>query len=289
MYNFYQEYLPLLTKVKDLDLYNPMGRLFAFSSFLLVLFALYKQPVVGIILFLIVSFSSPRSTISDLGETHYQAAGFITIGLVAAFFSLWMRHALSFKDEIASIVIRVCMVLLVVYTAFMGLFMAKYTFERWYLRYTQVMPGINDKSPTAQVINAVMAGRNAAYWVGPYEPHHQFFVTSARLPGRYVSLLPQFREDPYFRDGFIEQFEKSKPELVVFKHLASIFNTPSETFGAFFLEWMNGKYVRMQDVPGIHVERSPETFEMGSDVYLRQDIADDLLNQFIAAGYVSRQ
>ena len=287
IYNFHQEYLPLLSMIKHIDLYSPMGPLFAFASFLLVAFAFYKNPVVGMVLFLLLSFSSPRSTISDLGETKYQAGGFISIGLVSAFFVLWARRQLEIKDELVAILAKVFLVVLLLETIFFSLVMAKYTYERWYLRYTQAMPGINDKSPTADVIDSVLRGRDAYYWVGPYEPHHQFFVTEARLPGRYVSLLPQFREDAYFSNGFIAQFETTKPEVIIFKHLASIFNTPSEVFGAFFLEWMNGRYVRMRDIPGIKIERSPETFEMANDVYLREDLRDELLQRFIQEGYVS--
>lgn len=283
-YNFYQDYVPLLSTIKAFDLYNPMASLFALSTFLLLLYAWWRNKIVGFIYFLLLTFSAPRSSFQVINETNYQVAGFVALGLVACFFLLWARKKIETTDGAVDLGVRIATIVVAIMTLAMSFFMLKYTYERWFLRYTQAMPSINNRSDTASFINEITKPGDY-YWVGPYEPHHQFFVTTARLPGPYVSLLPQFREDDYFKEGFIRQFEKTKPAVIIFRHESSIFNTPADIFGKFFVEWMKGKYTKISNL-NVEVKKSPSTFTLRDELYIRNDAQERLLEALRRNGYI---
>lgn len=284
LYNFHQQYIPLLSTIKNLDLYNPMATLFAFSTFLLLLYLFWKNKIVFILFFFILSFSAPRSEFRIINETDYQAAGFIILGLVATFFLLWARTHILIKDRAIELGIAVSTLIVMVMTLFMGFFMAKYSYERWFLRYTQVMPSIQNTSETAKFIDDLLQ-KNSYYWVGPYEPQHQFFVKNATLPGAYISLLPQFKEDEYFKNQFLNQLEESKPTIIIFRHLASIFNTPADKFGDFLLTWMKEKYVRPSELK-LQIKGSPSTFDLREDLYIRKEELPVVQKKLKELGYI---
>ena len=284
VYNFAQQYLPLLSTVKFLDLFNPMAPLFAFATFLLLLYTFWKNKIVFLLFAFVLAFSAPRSQFHVINETDYQAAGFIMVGLVSIFFLLWARLGIVIKDKAIELGVMLATLVVIIMTMGMSMFMVKHTYERWFLRYTQKMPAINDFSTTAEFINNVLPD-GGYYWVGPYEPQHQFFVKKAQLPGPYVSLLPQFREDDYFRNQFLQQLETAKPKFIIFRHLASIFNTPADIFGAFLLDWMKKDYARPTDLKWT-VVGSPPSFNVNEDLYVRKSASEEMKNKLKALGYI---
>ncbi|MCR4329726.1 MAG: hypothetical protein NUV65_04250 [Candidatus Roizmanbacteria bacterium] len=282
LYNFHQHYIPLLTQIKDFDLYTPIATTVGWGSFLLLAVLATEHPAAAVLFFLVLSFSSPRSEIRQLDETNYQAGLFIILGFSASFIALWRVNALKLVHA-AKDAFRVAQIILVFFLLFSALFLVKNTYEKWYLRYTQKMPGIYDLSYTADFLAKVLP-QNDYYWVGPYEPNEEFFVKNGRLPGKYITLLPQFRESEYFTRTFIEQFKTHPPTIVIFKHMASIFGTPSEQFGAFFLQWLDKRYVRLNDLSIVGIN-SPSTFDINSDLYIRKDKSKEVLLLLKENGY----
>jgi len=72
----------------------------------------------------------------------------------------------------------------------------------------------------------------------------------------------------------------------MYKHEASIFGTPAMEFGAFFVDWMKGKYVSLEDIKGLNVLKSPETFTLRTDVYVLMSEKEELLRRLIDKGYI---
>ena len=283
LFNFYQHYLPLLTQIKDFDLYTPIATTVGWGSFFLLAILAVEYPWIAVIFFLLLSFSSPRSDMRQLDETNYQAGIFIMLGFAASFVALWRMNTLKLVHKFAFDIYRIAQIILVFFLLFSALFLVKNTYEKWYLRYTQKMPGIYDLSYTADFLAKVLP-KNDYYWVGPYEPHEEFFVRNGRLPGKYITLLPQFRESEYFSKTFIEQFETHPPTIVIYKHMASIFGTPSEQFGAFFLRWLDKGYIRLLDMSYVGVN-SPSSFDINTDLYIRKDKAEEVLLLLQQNGY----
>lgn len=286
IYNFYDTYIQLLVRIKEFNLYFPVDLVLALSTFLLFVFLLKELPLIGILYFFVLSFSAPRSNLMKIGETDYQSGLFIAIGTLSFFILLWRYKYIKFSFEPLETVRKFLVAMVVLYGLFAGLFLVQNFYNKFYLRHTQKMPSIYDHAPTALFINEVLE-KGDYYWMGPYEPQEEFFVRQARLPGKFPTLLPQFRESEYFSSKFIEQFEAHMPKIIMYKHEASIFGTPAMEFGKFFTDWMEGKYIALEHIEGLTVLKSPETFTMRTDVYLLKSEKDTLLQRLMEKGYIN--
>jgi len=285
IYNFYDTYIQLLVRIKEFNLYFPVDLVLALSTFLLLVILLKELPIIGIVYFFVLSFSAPRSNLMKIGETDYQSGLFIAIGTISFFLLLWRYKYIKFSFEPLEIVRKFLVAMVVLYGVFAALFLVQNTYNKFYMRDTQKMPSINDNPPSALFFNEIVQ-KDEYYWIGPYEPNEEFFI-KAKLPGKFPTLLPQFRESEYFSSEFIKQFEAHNPKIIIYKHEASIFGTPAMEFGKFFTDWMEGKYISIENIKGVTVLKSPETFTMRSDVYLLKSEKDILLNRLIEKGYVS--
>lgn len=285
IYNFYDTYIQLLVRIKEFNLYFPVDLVLALSTFLLLAFLLKELPLIGIVYFFVLSFSAPRSNLMKIGETDYQSGLFIALGSISFFLLLWRYKYVKFTFEPLELVKKFLVAMVVLYGIFASLFLIQNTYNKFYMRHTQKMPSIYDNPPTALFINEIMSN-GEYYWIGPYEPNEEFFVRHAKLPGKFPTLLPQFMQSEYFSSEFIKQFNTNTPKLIVYKHEASIFGTPSIEFGKFFLDWMESRYISIEHIKGVTVLKSPETFTMRSDVYLLKSEEKELLKRLVDKGYI---
>jgi len=285
IYNFYGSYLPLLTKIKFFDLYLPVGVLAGLGSLTLLLLLLSKNLMIGTLFFFLLSFSAPRSDIQNYHETDYQGGLFIVLGVISAIVALYLLKKLKVREVLIDDLRRITQVTLAIFVFFTLIFLLKNTYDKWYQVYTQKMPHIYDLSYTADFLDQVL-DQNDYYWVGPYEPQEEFFVKKPRLPGKYPTLLPQFREDNYLKSSFISQFEQNPPAVIIFRHEASIFMTPALEFGKFFLDWMSSKYTSIENIKGVNVLKSPTGFNLRTDLYLQDNRREELLNKLKLNGYI---
>jgi len=288
IYNFFNTYIQLLVRIKEFNLYFPVDLVLALSTFLLFIFLLKEIPIIGVLYFFILSFSAPRSNLMKIGETDYQSGLFIALGTVSFFLLLSRYRHIKFSFDPFEYVRKFLVAMVFIYGIFAGIFLVQNTYNKFYLRYTQKMPSVYDHAPTAFFINEIL-GKNDFYWVGPYEPNEEFFVKQAKLPGKFPTLLPQFRKSEYFSSEFIRQFETNPPALIIYKHEASIFGTPALEFGKFFTDWMEGKYISLENIKGrgLEVLKSPETFNMRTDVYLLKSDEERLLHNLVERGYIT--
>lgn len=286
IFNFFETYVPLLVRIKEFNLYFPVDLTLALGTFLLFLFLMKEFPLIAGLYFLVLSFSAPRSNLMKIGEMDYQSGMFIALGMISFFMVLWRYSKTQIAFEPLELVRKFLVGMLVLYGTFGSLFLMHNTYNKTYLRYTQKMPSVYDHAPTGFFINDIV-GEGEYYWIGPYEPHEEFFVKHAKLPGKFPTLLPQFREDEYFSSEFIKQFETNTPKLIMYKHEASIFMTPAMEFGKFFVEWMDDKYISLESIPGLTVLKSPETFNMKTDIYLLRSEQDEFLKRLVDKGYIS--
>lgn len=285
IYNFYDNYLPLLTKIKHLDLYLPIGVLAGLGSLILLILLFTRDFFIGIIFFFLLSFSAPRSNIQNYRETDYQASLFLVLGTIAAFVSFYLLKKLKTEDLLFRDLQRIVQLLLFIFMFFTFIFLGQNSYGKFYQIYTQKMPGIYDYSYNAQFIDQIL-DESDFYWYGSYEPQEEFFVKKAKLPGKYPTLLPQFREDEYLKNSFIAQFEKNKPAIIIFRHEASIFMTPAMEFGKFFIDWMSDKYTSIENIKGINVLKSPSGFNIRTDLYLLNTRKNELLEKLKAQGFI---
>jgi len=285
IFNFYESYIPLLVRIKEFNLFFPVDLTLALGSFLLLLFMFFENKIAFFLFFIILSFSAPRSNLMKIGETDYQSGMFIALGMISALMVFWRYKFVIFKEEYLGFFKKLLVSLLLFYFVFGLLFLIKNTYDKFYLRHTQKMPGIYNVAYSASFIDEITE-KGDYFWVGPYEPNEAFFVKKAMLPGKFPTLLPQFRESEYFRSEFLKQFEINPPKIIIYKHEASIFMTPAMEFGKFFVDWMKGRYTSIEEMPGVQVQNSPTSFNLKTDLYLLNSDKTNLLQRLREKGYI---
>lgn len=285
IYNFYGGYLPLLTKVRFLDLYLPIGVLAGIGSLALLVLFFSKDIFLGLLFFFLLSFSAPRSNIQNYKETDYQSSLFIVLGIISSIVVLYLLRRLRTQEMLVDDLKRISQLIITVFLFFTFIFLLKNTYDKYFQIYTQQMPHIYDLSYTAEFVDQIL-DKNDYYWVGPYEPEEEFFVKKAHLPGKYPTLLPQFREDDYLKKSFIDQFEKKMPSVIIYRHEASVFGTPALEFGEFFTDWMMNEYTSIENIKGIKDLKSPSAFNFRTDLYLLNSKKKILLERLKLNGYL---
>lgn len=284
--NFYAGYLPLLSKIKHLDLYLPIGTLAGLSTVVLAVLLLATEPLMGLGYLIVLSFSAPRSNVQNYKETDYQMSMFIVLGLVSTMLLLYLLRRIKYEQVVGD-VLRVARAIVFVFLSATILFLGVNAYEKAFKMYTQVLPSIHNRGFTAEFFDEVLRP-GETYFVGPYEPQDLFFERVTSYSGRHPSLLPQFREGAELRQSFLEDIQKTNPTLVVYKHEASVFNTPAVEFGKFFLDWMAPRYRSIEQIEGVEVLKTPSSFTMRSDLYIRRDKQEEVLKRLEEHGYIKR-
>jgi len=284
--NFYEGYLPLLSRIKYLDLYLPIGTLAGISTLTLFFFLFARNWFLGIMFFLILSFSAPRSGLKDFRETDYQSSMFLVLGLISSVFVLWLFSRAKEKNSWTSDLQRVARLITLVFFIFTAIFLLINSFTVGYKVYTQKLPSIHNAGPAASFVDEVL-DKGDYYFIGPYEPNESFYVQKGEAIGKHPSLLPQFREGEELRASFLKQFKDHPPRLFIFKQSASIFGTPALEFGKFFLDWASDKYTRLEKIPGVDVLKNPTGVDLKGDLYIQNSQLESVLLKMSELGYVS--
>jgi len=284
--NFYEGYLPLLSRIKYLDLYLPIGTLAGISTLTLFFFMFARNWFLGVMYFLILSFSAPRSGLKDFRETDYQSAMFLVLGLISSVFVLWLFSKSKEKEGWTSDLKRVASLITLIFFIFTSIFLLLNSFTKGYQIYTQKLPTIHNAGPAASFVDEVI-DQGDYYFIGPYEPNESFYVQKGAVIGKHPSLLPQFREGEELRKSYIKQFEDHPPRLFIFKQSASIFGTPALEFGKFFLDWAADKYTRLEKIKGVEVLKNPTGVDLRGDLYIQNSRLDETLQKLVNLGYLS--
>ena len=195
-------------------------------------------------------------------------------GLTASVYALfalstYYAHERSLYKKAINVVAFVWISIFLLSTTLFATFGA---YHVWYERYMGNLSPIVNYSPVAEYIDRIIVNGDT-YWIGPFEGHNYFFVKNGVFAGKYPSLLPQFSESDFLRQDFIAQMEKYRPSVVIFKHASGIFGTPADKFGAFFLDYLNSRYVTCKSLERACAQNLPG-FDVVGDVYVRKDRAD---------------
>jgi hypothetical protein len=247
---------------------------------------MFRYLPIGILFFFTLSFSAPRSNVStSINETDYQVGLYILLGVVASLFVLAAARKIVLKEEFSQDILRIGRLLLSLFLLFSFIFLLYNTYSKWYLRYTQKMPSIRDTSDSAIFLDEIL-DEGDTFWSGPYEPHESFFVKKGRMVGKYLSLLPQFRENDVLKTNFINQFTKEKPKIIIFKRDTGIFGTLASEFGNFFLDWLKEDYITLKDVKGINVLKNPTSIRLDTDLFILKSEKNSVIDKLKHNKYI---
>lgn len=286
IFNFHHHFWPALNRIGSLDFYLPIIQTFTLAIVLLLIIFSKINYIYGILYFFLFSLSAPRSNIENLKETDYQSAMFVVVGLTSVVLFFYLYKKFSFKEKLLNLTFNAAAVLLLIYSFFTFVFLSKNSYEKLFYIYTQKMPRIYDKSYPAEFVDSLL-NKGDYFWMGPYEPHHLFFIKKGKLPGKYPTLLPQFRENEYLKNSFLTQFRKHPPKIIIFKHTASIFMTPANEFGKFFLEFLKKDYIPISKLKNVKVLKSPSEFDLREDLYIHKKYLKEMLDKLKILGYIN--
>ncbi len=287
LFNFYDRFLPALRRFGGLDFHFPVIQTSSFAVFTLFLLLLTKHKKYAFLFLLLIGFSAPRSSITELKVADYQSGVFIASALVSFFYAIYLIKKSKVKDYLEKTIYAAGYLILFSYGIFTFAFAAKDAYEKLFFIYTQKMPRIYDFDYAAAFIDEILQP-DEYFWIGPYEPNRVFFVKKARLPGKFPTLLPQFRENERIKSEFLQQFEKNPPKIIIFKHEASIFMTPAPEFGKFFLEYLASGYTRISEIQGVKVLKSPSEFNLKDDLYIYKKDQAEILQRLENKGYIQQ-
>ena len=285
IFNFYQGWIKQLTFIKSLDIYFPVATMMACSTFVMLWLLFVKNRILFVLYFFLLSFSAPRSNVSSLSEANYQAGVYMALGLISTFIVLWKMKDVRFKHESLEIGRKVAGFLVMLFFSFSIFFLIKNVYDKSFQRYTQALPGIYEL-PDVKNFSHEIISPNDTVWIGPYIPQEMFYFDVSQLPGKYISLLPQMSEDQYFSQSFIQQFNENPPAMIIYKHDESIFGNPADKFGSFFLEWMSTRYQTIDSLEAYSIQKSPTAFNVGGDLYMRNDIFEKSVTTLESKGYI---
>lgn len=285
IFNFYDRFLPALRRFGGWDFHFPVIQTSTLSTFILMLLLFFKRKKYAILFFLLLGFSAPRSSITNLKVADYQSGVFITTALVSFFYALYLIEKHKPKDYLKKTLYAAGFLLLFSYGIFTFIFAAKDAYEKVFFIYTQKMPRIYDRDYAAEFIDSILE-KNDYFWIGPYEPNRAFFVKKPKLPGKFPTLLPQFRENQQIKEEFLAQFDKNPPKIIIFKNDASIFMTPATEFGRFFLKYLAEKYTRLSDIAKIQVKKSPSEFNIKTDLYIKNEFKNEIIEKLKKQGFI---
>ncbi len=283
--NFLDGYLPLLSQIKHLDLYLPVGTMAGLGTLSLIGIFFAKDWILGVLFFFLVALSAPRSNLQAFHETDYQSAMFLVLGLSSTVVALWQLFETKAKEEWLADFQRVVRFVLLTFFIFTTIFLIAHSFQVGYKLYTQKFPSIHNGGAAAQFVDEVLKDGDY-YFVGPYEPHESFYVQKGRWTGKHPSLLPQFREGPELRASFLAQFNEHPPKIVIYKQSASIFQTPALEFGKFFLDWMKESYTPLEKVKGVEILKNPTGVDLKADLHIRTEDLGEVLRSLQEKGYI---
>ena len=172
IFNFYETYIPLLVRIKEFNLFFPVDLTIALGSFILLLFFSLKINFYFFFSLLSFLFLPPKQSHEDR-ETDYQSGMFIALGMISTLMVFWRYKFIEFKEEYFSLVKKVLVVFLVFFFGFATLFLMKNTYDKFYLRYTQKMPGIYDVSYSGSFIDDILE-KGEYFWIGPMSQMKSF-------------------------------------------------------------------------------------------------------------------
>jgi hypothetical protein len=293
--NYANNTYPLLTQVKDLVLNDPFAVTFLLSYVAFVMYLVrVKQYVFAAVVLGCIVFSTARIDPRMLGEKNYQASVYILLSSLSGMAALYSitKHLNETKmQNVEKIVTGMLFVLLSLYWIFSGLFAPLKMSQKFYEKYMGIAPLIYDRPEIAQYVNAIV-DEGEYTWIGPLEFKELFFL-DRDVASKYHWFLQHAIKLPRYHEGLIDDFEKNKPVLVVFKcNFAPWGGDPSE-FNYFLANYLDTYYIRLYELNEQSSDKKYRwkisntlNFDIDGQFYIRKDKLNVVIPKLIKSGYV---
>ena len=150
-------------------------------------------------------------------------------------------------------------------------------------------PLIYDRPLVAPVINSVVS-QNDYMWIGPFAFEELFFA-NGNIPSKYQILIPDMGESQKVQTEMLSDFQAHKPKIIYFDKEFFILGKAPETYGKFFLNFLNANYITLYDYQEKntkYVSVAPVTLQLDLEkkLYIRKDVTKEVIQKLIQNNYI---
>ncbi|MBI5045153.1 MAG: hypothetical protein HZC02_04450 [Candidatus Levybacteria bacterium] len=284
---FYNSYFTLLEQVKTLNIGFPLNITLASGTFGTALYFFIKKRYLFATTFLgFLIYANSRSDPLNSKETDYQSAVYIMIAfIVIPFILIEIFRKVDDNKRLGERIVSIVLFLTIgFYALFSSLFLFQKFFNRTYEKYMGYASLIYDRPEIAPVINKIV-DVNEPVWIGPFEFRELLYV-HGKPASQYQIFIPGMGYSPEIRGKFIQDFEKSKPSIIYFQKTYFILGRSPETYGQFFLDYLNSHYITLFDYRdnGIRYRSTvakSDTLDLEGRLYIRKEKARDVIRRML--------
>lgn len=289
--NFFNSYQVLLSAIKNVDFINPFNITLALSNFVLWVILFMKKNYSLLLLTLLMTiYVNVRSNPLNVKATDYQAAVYIMLTFFnSSFLFFILEHEIqSLRLHILKVLLTSFSVLFIVFWFFSCLFIFGELWRISYMRYMGKLPLIYDRPQVAPIINQLVASERYC-WVGPFD-FEELLYLSCKIPSRFHIIRHFFDKIDPFRNEMLSDFERNKPDVIVYKR--KIFGESTIPEDRFFTKFLDGNYVRIKDInQGKYTFKNSKTqdFLLNEDFNFEKSKAEKFIGVLIERGYVEEK
>ncbi len=286
--NFLNNYQVLLSGITRTDLMTPFNLTMGVTNVVLWVTLLWKRKFLLFLLsFLLIVYSTVRGNPLTSQTTDYQSAVYFFITFFHASFFFWFiaKDQQGEDGPLFSGFLKFAFVGLLIYWLFTTLFFSMELWRMTYNRYMGTMPLIYDRPQVAPLINAVVPTDHYC-WVGPFQ-FEEIYYLNCKVPSKYHWILPQFVNSPKLLSGVIADYTANRADIIVYQRYFSAFGGSAD-YNAFFIDFLNKNYVRLNDVnPSLQFKGSKtQDFNLDEDFNFEKNKASALVQSLKEKGYL---
>ncbi len=244
--NFLENFMAVLGLVKDLSFGNPFSHSLALASFSLLIILFFERKFLLFVLSLgLLVFVCGRANPYLTKETDYQAVIYHMLGLFNGVFALqfvW-RRINEGRYNARNVIYAFILLLLGLYFVFLGLFLFKNAYSKWYGQYMGELPLIYDRPSIAHLLNSLLR-EDEYFYVGPFYPEEVLYLKS-KLSSRWYFLIPPMDKSPVIQQGLLEDLDSNKPKIVVYNTGQFIYGLLP---GEYVVDYLADNYLSINDL-----------------------------------------
>lgn len=293
-HQFYGNYRGLLEQVKDFNFAYPFNITLAVINISLLAFLLIQKNY-SLFLFVLglLIFSNPRSNPLNSKETDFQSSVYIMLSL----FNLPLI-LLALKNELNKVlpfakklIFSLLFIISTIYTFFFVLYIFNAFFEKTYQKYMGMAPLIYDRPQVAPLINKLIT-KDDYFWIGPHE-FEELLYLNGKWPSKYHWFLGAHSKIPSIRKEFMDDIQKNKPKVIVYKRDFSEFGQNPDSLNALLVGFLDSDYFQIGSISSISAEytlkaANPLNFRLAEELYFDKNRKEEIVKQLLDNGVIEK-
>lgn len=286
------DFFTLAIQIKDFNFNYPFNVTLLLANIVLIIFLLSKRNyyfAMFLVLFLI--YANARSDPLTSKETDYQSAVYIMYSLFNICFVIPVLYKeLNTNLQLGKRVILIgSFAFISIYSIFTGFYLFNTWLNKAYTKYMGTAPLIYDRPIVAPVINSVVSA-NDYMWIGPFA-FEDLFYANGNIPSKYQILIPDMGDSQKIQSEILTDFQAHKPEVIYFDKEFYILGRDPETYGQFFLNFLNNNYITLLNYQNgntkyVSIPQPNLQLDLMTKLYINKDNIQNVIQKLIKSNYI---